>query len=72
MPYSITMLRAMSLARSRSFWAPVETSSKISSSAQRAGQQHLDAAFQLALRHQVAVALGPLQHVAQRGRARGE
>ena len=38
----------------------------------RAGQQHLDAAFQLALRHQVAIAFGPLHRVAQRGRGRGE
>ncbi len=67
----MTMLRAMSLARSRSFWAPVETSSKTISSAQRAGQQHLDAAFQFALRHQVAIALGPLHRVAQRRQAAG-
>ena len=33
MPKSMTMLRAISVARSRSFWAPVETSSKIISSA---------------------------------------
>ena len=34
-------------------------------------QQHLDAALQLALRHQVAVALGPLHGVAQRRQSAG-
>ncbi len=32
-PYSTTMLRAISVALIRSFWAPVETSSKTISSA---------------------------------------
>ena len=67
----MTMLRAISVARSRSFWAPVETSPKIISSASGAGQEHLDAAFQLALRQQIAVAFGPLHRVAQRGQAAG-
>ena len=68
----MTMLRAMSLARSRSFWAPVETSSNDHFLGDRAGQQHLDAAFQLALRHQVAIVLGPLHRVAQRRQAARE
>ena len=38
---------------------------------QGAGQQDLDAAFQLALREQVAVAFGPLHGVAQGGQAAG-
>ena len=33
MPKSMTMLRAISVARSRSFWAPVEMSSNTISSA---------------------------------------
>ena len=33
MPKSMTMLRAISVARSRSFWAPVEMSRKTISSA---------------------------------------
>ena len=33
MPYSVTMVRAMSVARWRSFWAPVEISWNTSSSA---------------------------------------
>ena len=69
MPKSMTMLRAISVARSRSFCAPVEMSLKIISSATRAAQQHLDAAFQLALRHQEAIVLGPLHRVAERGQA---
>ena len=34
-PYSLTMARAMSVARIRSFWAPVEMSPKTISSATR-------------------------------------
>ena len=34
-------------------------------------QEHLNAALQLALRHQVAVAFGPLHGVAQRGQSAG-
>jgi hypothetical protein len=46
MPKSMTMLRAISVARSRSFCAPVEMSED-DLFGNRAGQQHLDAAFQL-------------------------
>ena len=35
MPYSVTIWRAIVVARSMSFWAPVVGSSKISSSAER-------------------------------------
>ncbi len=38
----------------------------------RAGQQHLDAAFQFALRHQVAIVFGALHGVAQRRQAAGD
>ena len=71
MPKSMTMLRAISVARSRSFCAPVRDVVEDHFLGDGAGQQHLDAAFQLALGHQVAVLLGPLHRVAQRGQAAG-
>ena len=60
------MLRASSVARSKSFCAGRNVAENQFLGG-RAGQKHLDAAFQLALRHQIPVALGPLHRVAQGG-----
>ena len=49
----------------------METSSKIISSAMVPAKQHLDAAFQFALRHQVAIVFGALHGVAQGRQAAG-
>ena len=67
----MTMLRAISVARSRSFWAPVEMSSKIISSATVPASRTWMRLSNSALRHQEAVALGALHGVAQAASPRG-
>ena len=69
MPNSVTIARAMSVARCRSFCAPVEISPKAISSARAAAEQHRELAEQIAARHQVAVLERQLHRVAERAEA---
>ena len=69
MPNSVTIARAMSVARCRSFCAPVEISPNAISSARAAAEQHRELAEQVGPRHQVAVLERQLHGVAERAEA---
>ena len=59
----------MSVARCRSFWAPVEISPSAISSAVRPAEQHRQLAQQIVPRHQVAILERQLHRVAERAEA---
>ena len=69
MPNSVTIARAMSVARCRSFWAPVETSPNAISSALRPPSSTASWLEQVLPRHQVAILERQLHRVAERAEA---
>ena len=69
MPNSVTIARAMSVARCRSFCAPVEISPKRDLLGGPPAEQHRQLALQIAARHQVAILERQLHRVAERAEA---
>ena len=69
MPNSVTIARAMSVARCRSFCAPVEISPSAISSAVRPPSSTDELVQQLGARHQVAILERQLHRVAERAEA---
>ena len=69
MPNSVTIARAMSVARCRSFCAPVEISPKRDLLGGAAAEQHRQLVLQIRARHQIPILERQLHRVAERAEA---